>query len=61
MVTESNIQVGVRNFKTGTKHPPQAHQGAVLLTVAEAIVEIRAEAIEIDNEVAMILVLAALD
>ena len=69
MVTEGRIQAfiadqvqldGIRDLTTG-KHPPQAHQGAVLLTVAGAIVEIRAEAIEIDNEVAMILVLAALD
>ena len=46
-------------FKTG-RHTPKPKR-VVPLTVAEAIVDIRAEAIEIDNEVALIFILAALD
>ena len=46
-------------FKTGRRTPKPKRVAP--LTVAEAIADIRAEATEIDNEVALIFILAALD
>ena len=51
-----------REFKEVTtgRHTPKPKR-VVPLTVAEAIADIRAEAIEIDNELALIFILASLD